>query len=55
LADVIVVDGNPLEDIAVLQNPNNIAIVLQAGHLVKGEGYGYRTSVGVVEPGRGIG
>jgi imidazolonepropionase-like amidohydrolase len=36
LADVIVVNGNPLEDITLLQHPDRIAIVMQAGHLVKG-------------------
>ncbi len=36
LADVIVVDGNPVDDITVLRHPANISLVMQAGHLVQG-------------------
>jgi imidazolonepropionase-like amidohydrolase len=35
LADLIVVDGNPLEDIALLENPNRILTVIQGGEIVK--------------------
>ena len=35
LADLIVVDGNPLEDIALLENPNRIVTVIQGGKIVK--------------------
>jgi imidazolonepropionase-like amidohydrolase len=35
LADLIVVDGNPLEDIALLENPNRIVTVIQEGEIVK--------------------
>ena len=38
LADVIVVDGNPLEDITVLQDEKRIPIVIQGGRIVKGGG-----------------
>ena len=38
IADVIVVDGNPVDDISVLRHPENISLVMQAGRLVKGEG-----------------
>jgi len=31
LADVVVVSGNPLEDISILANPNNIKIVIKNG------------------------
>ncbi len=36
LADLIVVDGNPLEDIALLEDPNRIVTVIQGGKIVKG-------------------
>ncbi len=35
LADLIVVDGNPLEDIALLEDPNRIVTVIQGGKIVK--------------------
>ena len=38
LADVIVVDGNPLEDITILQDEKKIPIVIQGGRIVKGGG-----------------
>ncbi|MCL2368503.1 MAG: amidohydrolase family protein [Oscillospiraceae bacterium] len=34
-ADVIIVDGNPLEDISILANPENVRIILQDGLIVK--------------------
>ena len=37
LADVIVVDGDPLADIRILQNQDNVKVVLQSGRVVKGE------------------
>ncbi len=37
LADMIVVDGNPVDDITVLRDPDNISLVMQAGRVVKGE------------------
>ena len=36
LPDLIVVDGNPVEDIALLQDETRIPIVMQSGRLVKG-------------------
>ncbi len=35
LADIIVVDGNPVEDIAVLQDAGRITMVMKSGRLVK--------------------
>jgi imidazolonepropionase-like amidohydrolase len=35
LADLIVVDGNPYEDPAVLSAPDNIKVVLKSGAVVK--------------------
>ena len=35
LADLIVVDGNPVDDIALLQDEKNITMVMQSGRLVK--------------------
>ncbi len=35
LADVMVVDGDPLEDVAMLLNRNNIKMVIK-GRIVKG-------------------
>lgn len=40
LADLIVVDGNPVEDIAILQREGNISMVMQSGRWVKGGGSG---------------
>ena len=37
LADLIVVDGNPVEEITVLQNEARITMVVQAGQIVKGD------------------
>ena len=37
LADVIVVDGDPLQDISILQDQQNVKVVLQSGRVVKGE------------------
>lgn len=37
LADLIVVDGNPVEDIAILQDEAKIPMVMQSGRLVKGD------------------
>ena len=37
LADVIVVDGDPMEDIRILQNQDNVQVVIQSGRVVKGE------------------
>jgi imidazolonepropionase-like amidohydrolase len=36
LADLIVTGGNPLDDIGLLCNQENIHLVMQGGHLVKG-------------------
>jgi len=35
-ADLILVNGNPLDDIALLQEPANVAYVIQGGRIVKG-------------------
>ncbi len=37
LADVIVVDGDPLQDISILQDQDNVQVVIQLGRVVKGE------------------
>lgn len=36
LADIVIVNGNPLEDIAILQNPNKIEMVMLEGNIEKG-------------------
>ncbi len=36
LADVIAVDGDPMEDISLLQDHNRISLVMQSGRVVKG-------------------
>jgi len=35
-ADLVMVEGNPLEDINILLNKEKISLVMQAGKLVKG-------------------
>jgi imidazolonepropionase-like amidohydrolase len=35
LADLLVVEGNPLEDIALLQNPDNIKLIMKEGKTIK--------------------
>ena len=35
LADLLVVDGDPLEDIAVLQRRDNIKLIMKGGRVVK--------------------
>ncbi len=35
LADLLVVEGNPLEDIAVLQNRDNLKLIMKGGRVVK--------------------
>jgi imidazolonepropionase-like amidohydrolase len=37
LADLLIVEGNPLEDIALLQDKNNLKLIMQAGKAVKNE------------------
>jgi imidazolonepropionase-like amidohydrolase len=37
LADLLVVDGNPLEDIALLQNKSNLKLIMQEGRTIKNE------------------
>jgi imidazolonepropionase-like amidohydrolase len=37
LADLLVLDGNPLEDIALLQDKNNLKLIMKAGKTVKNE------------------
>lgn len=37
LADLLVVEGNPLEDIALLQNPDNIKLIMKEGKTIKNE------------------
>ena len=36
LADMVIVNGNPLEDITVLQNPDNIPVVIKDGQIYAG-------------------
>ena len=35
LADLLVVDGDPLDDIAVLQDPSRLLIIMQGGRAHK--------------------
>jgi imidazolonepropionase-like amidohydrolase len=37
LADLLVVEGNPLEDIAVLQRRDNLKLIMKGGRVVKNE------------------
>ena len=37
LADLLVVEGNPLEDIAILQNPDNLKLIMKEGKTIKNE------------------
>ena len=37
LADLIMVRGNPVDDISILQDEKNIPLVVQAGRVVKWE------------------
>ena len=37
LADLLVVDGSPLEDITLLQNPDNIKLIMKEGRTIKNE------------------
>jgi imidazolonepropionase-like amidohydrolase len=37
LADLLVVEGNPLENIAVLQDERNLKIIMNSGRIVKNE------------------
>ena len=37
VADVLVVDGDPLDDIRILQDQDNVQVVIQSGRVVKGE------------------
>jgi imidazolonepropionase-like amidohydrolase len=37
LADLLVVEGNPLEDIALLQNKSNLKLIMKQGRTVKNE------------------
>jgi imidazolonepropionase-like amidohydrolase len=37
LADLLVVAGNPLEDIAILQKPENLRLIMKGGRMVKNE------------------
>ena len=35
LADLIVVDGQPLDDVALLQNAQNVRLVMRDGRVMK--------------------
>ena len=35
LADLIIVDGDPLSDIRILQDPDKIPLIMQSGQIVK--------------------
>jgi imidazolonepropionase-like amidohydrolase len=37
LADLLVVEGNPLEDIAVLQDEKNLKIIMKGGRIAKND------------------
>ena len=34
-ADLIVVDGNPIDDITVLESPQNVRLVMKEGAIIK--------------------
>jgi imidazolonepropionase-like amidohydrolase len=34
-ADLIVVKGDPLEDLALFQNPNNLELIMKGGQIYK--------------------
>ena len=36
LADLVLIEGNPMEDISILENQDNLAVIMKAGRLVKG-------------------
>ena len=38
IADLIAVKGNPLEDVSLLKDASNVAMVIQAGRVVKDSG-----------------
>ena len=46
LADLVVVDGDPVADIGVLQHPGRIVAVMKGGALVKDELDGLRGPAG---------
>jgi imidazolonepropionase-like amidohydrolase len=46
LADLLIVDGDPLSDLTVLEDPRNIAAVFQGGELKVDRGLGVRERVG---------
>ena len=37
LADLLVVDGNPLENVAVLQKKSNLKLIMKSGRVIKNE------------------
>jgi imidazolonepropionase-like amidohydrolase len=37
LADLLVVAGNPLENIAILQKPENLRLIMKGGRMIKNE------------------
>ena len=37
LADLLVVDGDPLEDIAILQDRAHLSLIMKGGELVKNQ------------------
>ncbi len=53
LADLVVVDGDPVADIGVLQHPDRIVAVMKGGALVKDELHGLDGPGGRVGPGNG--
>ncbi len=36
LADLVLIEGNPLEDISILEDQDNLTVIMKAGRLVKG-------------------
>jgi imidazolonepropionase-like amidohydrolase len=38
LADLVVVEGNPLDDMEILLEPEKVGLVMQGGSIVKGRG-----------------
>ncbi|NIO60697.1 MAG: amidohydrolase family protein [Acidobacteria bacterium] len=35
LADLVLIEGNPMEDISILENQDNLAVIMKAGRIVK--------------------